>query len=262
MIRACSGGDVGIVLAKIAAVELGQRTGALDARRPAADHHDVQRAVVDERGVPVGRLPLRRTWSLSRTASGSVYSGKACSAAPVDAEEVDLRAERRARGSRRRAAPAPRSAPRGASRSTPVTSPDGRARSPACRTDPAADDRPPAARAGRSRAGTGAAGRCGSRACRRARRRRRPCELRAAPIPAKPPPSTRTRGRLPFLMSGRVLKPTQRYDRAASPASSQEDERGPVAFLLRRRREKNPLCNLDVAARPPFWVAACAGPLR
>ena len=28
---------------------------------------------------------------------------------------------------------------------------------------------------------------------------------------------------------------------------------------LRQRRAKNPLYDLDIAARPPFWVAACAG---
>jgi DHA2 family multidrug resistance protein-like MFS transporter len=32
-----------------------------------------------------------------------------------------------------------------------------------------------------------------------------------------------------------------------------------VAFYIRQRRAKNPLYDLDVAARPPFWVAACAG---
>ena len=32
-----------------------------------------------------------------------------------------------------------------------------------------------------------------------------------------------------------------------------------VAFYLRQRRAKNPLYDLDVAARPTFWVAACAG---
>ena len=32
-----------------------------------------------------------------------------------------------------------------------------------------------------------------------------------------------------------------------------------VAFFLRQRRAKNPLYDLKVAARPPFWVAACAG---
>ena len=30
-------------------------------------------------------------------------------------------------------------------------------------------------------------------------------------------------------------------------------------FYLRQRRASNPLYDLDVAARPPFWVAACAG---
>jgi hypothetical protein len=32
-----------------------------------------------------------------------------------------------------------------------------------------------------------------------------------------------------------------------------------VAFYLRQRRAKNPLYDLEVAARPTFWVAACAG---
>jgi hypothetical protein len=32
-----------------------------------------------------------------------------------------------------------------------------------------------------------------------------------------------------------------------------------IAFYLRQRRAKNPLYDLNVAARPTFWVAACAG---
>jgi DHA2 family multidrug resistance protein-like MFS transporter len=32
-----------------------------------------------------------------------------------------------------------------------------------------------------------------------------------------------------------------------------------VAFYVRQRRASNPLYDLDVAARPTFWVAACAG---
>ncbi len=32
-----------------------------------------------------------------------------------------------------------------------------------------------------------------------------------------------------------------------------------VLFFLRQRRAPNPLYDLEVAARPPFWVAACAG---
>jgi EmrB/QacA subfamily drug resistance transporter len=34
---------------------------------------------------------------------------------------------------------------------------------------------------------------------------------------------------------------------------------GLVLFYLRQRRAANPLYDLQVAARPPFWVAACAG---
>src|SRR4051812_1591777 len=32
-----------------------------------------------------------------------------------------------------------------------------------------------------------------------------------------------------------------------------------VAFVIRQRRAGNPLYDLQIAARPPFWVAACAG---
>jgi MFS transporter, DHA2 family, multidrug resistance protein len=32
-----------------------------------------------------------------------------------------------------------------------------------------------------------------------------------------------------------------------------------VLFILRQRHASNPLYDLEVAARPPFWVAACAG---
>jgi len=32
-----------------------------------------------------------------------------------------------------------------------------------------------------------------------------------------------------------------------------------IGFYLRQRRARNPLYDLDVAARPTFWVAACAG---
>jgi len=32
-----------------------------------------------------------------------------------------------------------------------------------------------------------------------------------------------------------------------------------IAFFVRQRRAANPLYDLEVAARPPFWVAACAG---
>lgn len=32
-----------------------------------------------------------------------------------------------------------------------------------------------------------------------------------------------------------------------------------IAFVIRQRRAKNPLYDLEIAARPIFWVAACAG---
>ena len=34
---------------------------------------------------------------------------------------------------------------------------------------------------------------------------------------------------------------------------------GLVAFYIRQRRARNPLYDLEVAARPTFWVAGCAG---
>ena len=52
--------QVRVVLGEDAAVELGQRAGALDARRPSADDDDVQRAVLDERRHPCPPPPTAR----------------------------------------------------------------------------------------------------------------------------------------------------------------------------------------------------------
>ena len=72
-----------VVLGEVSAVELRERAGALDPGRPAADDDDVQRAVVDEAGSLSAASQRPSTCSLSRTASGSVYMGKACSGAPL-----------------------------------------------------------------------------------------------------------------------------------------------------------------------------------
>ena len=56
-IRALSWRDARVVLGEVAAVQLGQRAGALDAGGPAADDDHVERPVVHERRVLVGRLP-------------------------------------------------------------------------------------------------------------------------------------------------------------------------------------------------------------
>ena len=50
-------GDVGVVLAENAGVELCQRPRGLDAGRTAAHYHDVQRAILHAVGLAVGRLP-------------------------------------------------------------------------------------------------------------------------------------------------------------------------------------------------------------
>ena len=50
-------GYVRIVLGEVGAVELGERPRALDPGRTAAHDDDVERAVVHELGIPVGRLP-------------------------------------------------------------------------------------------------------------------------------------------------------------------------------------------------------------
>ena len=49
--------DPGVVLGEVAAIQLGQSAGALDARGPAAHDDDADRAVLHQRRVPVRRLP-------------------------------------------------------------------------------------------------------------------------------------------------------------------------------------------------------------
>ena len=87
-------GDARIVLRELTAIELGERTGALDPRRPAAHHHDVQRAVVDEVGVPVRVLPLAQGVVLEPHGVRKCVHRKGVLSGPLGAEEVDLRAER------------------------------------------------------------------------------------------------------------------------------------------------------------------------
>src|SRR5690348_9105200 len=49
--------DVSVVLREVSAIELGERAGRLDARGPSPDDDDVQRAVLDQARIAVGRLP-------------------------------------------------------------------------------------------------------------------------------------------------------------------------------------------------------------
>ena len=175
MIRALSCGDARIVLREITAIELGERTGALDPRRPPAHHHDVQRAVVDEVGVPVRVLPLPQDVVLEPHGVRKRVHRKRVLRGPLGAEEVDLRAEREHEvvvGDRRQLRKLHLAR---VEIDSGHTSPDGPSRSPARGPGRAANGRRRSARAARSRADTGAAGRCDSRACPPARpRRRRP----------------------------------------------------------------------------------------
>ena len=88
-----------VVHVEVRAVELGQRARGLDAGRPTSDDDDRQPSVLDKGVVRSAASQCSRTCSLSRTASGSVYIGNACSARPRP-EEVDLRPQGDARDSR------------------------------------------------------------------------------------------------------------------------------------------------------------------
>ena len=214
VIRAASSGDVRIVLPEDARVELRERAGRLDPRRPAADDDDVQRAVVDQRRVLVRGLPQAQDVVLEPHCVGERVQREGVVGRALDAEEVDLRAEPEARGSRSSAASVRRIAPRARRGRSPSRGPRAGARCPGRGRGRGSDGRPRAARAGPSRPGTGAAGRCGSRSCRRARRRRRSSSASAPRrCPAKPPPRTRTRGRAPSSRFDR--SPRSRYGQSA-----------------------------------------------
>ena len=87
-------GDVRIVLREVAAIELGQRPGALDAGRPAPDDHDVQRAVVDQGWVPIRRLPLLQDVLSDAHRVGQRVHREGVLLRTFDPEEVDASAQR------------------------------------------------------------------------------------------------------------------------------------------------------------------------
>ncbi len=81
-------GDPGVVLGEVAAVQLGQRPGALDARGPAADDDHVERPVGDERGVAVRRLPLPQDVVLHPHRVGERVHREAVLGRPLHPEEL------------------------------------------------------------------------------------------------------------------------------------------------------------------------------
>ncbi len=81
---------VGVVLRKHVVVELRERARRLDAGRPAADDHRVQRAVGDEAWVAVGRLPPLEDVVLQALRIRERVERECVVGGALDAEEIDL----------------------------------------------------------------------------------------------------------------------------------------------------------------------------
>ena len=113
--------DARVVPGEVVAIELGDRPGAFDAGRPAADDDDVERAVLDQARVLVGRLPPPEHVLLQPDRVGEGVHRKGVLGGPLGPEERDLCAEPEHEDSRRSGAPSPRESPR---------VPRGRSRSP------------------------------------------------------------------------------------------------------------------------------------
>ena len=76
------------------AIELGESAGGLDARRTAADDHDVEDAVLDERRIAIGSLPVAQDVLLEAHGVRQRVHREGVLLAAVRAEEIDIRAER------------------------------------------------------------------------------------------------------------------------------------------------------------------------
>ena len=128
--RSC--GISGIVLREVAAVQLGQRARRISTPvGPPPTTTTFRAPSSTSEGSRSAASHCPRTCSFSRTASGERVHREAVLGRALGAEEVRPRRRARARGSRRRAAPSSRTAPRasrGRSRSPP---PGGRSRSAA-----------------------------------------------------------------------------------------------------------------------------------
>ena len=86
-------GDPRVVLGEVAAVQLGQSSGALDAGGPAADDDDGDRTVVHQGGVPVRRLPSRQDVLAEALCVGERVHRERVLLGALDAEEVGPGAE-------------------------------------------------------------------------------------------------------------------------------------------------------------------------
>src|SRR4029079_18722034 len=86
--------DARIVRVEIRAIQLGERSGRLDAGRSAAYDDDVERAVVDESAVLVGRLPTLDDMVLELDRIRQRVHGKRVLSSALRPEEVHLRPER------------------------------------------------------------------------------------------------------------------------------------------------------------------------
>jgi hypothetical protein len=86
--------DDGVILAKHAVVELGNRPCRLDAGGPTADHDDIQCTVLRECRLPVDSLPPLEDVVLQADGVGQRVQRKRVLARSLHTEEVDLCAER------------------------------------------------------------------------------------------------------------------------------------------------------------------------
>ena len=86
--------DLRVVLRELVAVQLDQRPGALDAGRTAPDDGDVQRSVLDQGGIPVGRLPATQHVRAEAHGVRERVQRECVLVSALDAEVVDLGAER------------------------------------------------------------------------------------------------------------------------------------------------------------------------
>ena len=85
--------EIRVVARERRAVQLGERAGGLDARRPATDDDDVQRAVVHERAILVRRFPQAEHVLLEAHGVTQCVHRERVVGGALCAEEVDLSAE-------------------------------------------------------------------------------------------------------------------------------------------------------------------------
>ncbi len=85
--------DARVVPREVVAIELGDRAGAFHPGRPAADDDDVERAVLDQARVLVGRFPLPEHVLLQADRVGERVHREGVLGGALGPEERDLRAE-------------------------------------------------------------------------------------------------------------------------------------------------------------------------